>query len=438
MLSIQYLLVFSMIYLILFHFLDFEKKNDVKWVNLIIFMMLGIFDIIRQIRYGYQPIREYDALIGLGAVFLIGLYALSEFKSWRTWLTIGLAIFISTFISTVTAGFVLTVLGRDLALLTVNATYNIIGGGAAALLLFILNQITKKMNLKINAYALNRVEIGFIIFFLLIFGFFVTAIYTLGGASEDEVLGALMSFLALLSGVIGIYFVIYLATQKSVIKDVQSREKQQELIFYEQEQNYERMNARNEEIRIFRHNIEDELLYLHDLLYGCETEKAIAYVTKMRGNLAIIDQSVGKDTGSKAVNASWYALVNAEKYADITATWIGKIPHYIGIDNRDMVLLFSNLLSNAFEAAKESSDKYVIVKVNGKETGLFMSVKNSYQNEVKKSLNGGFVTSKADKENHGIGTRIIKNVIEKYDGEIEFVHSGDAFTVLISFSGNIY
>jgi len=231
---------------------------------------------------------------------------------------------------------------------------------------------------------------------------------------------------------------LYISLQKSVIKDVQSREKQQELIFYEQEQNYERMNTRNEEIRIFRHNIQDELLYLHDLLHDCETEKAIAYITKMRGNLDIIDQTVGEDTGSKAVNASWYALVNDEKYTDIIATWIGKIPYYIGMDDRDMVLLFSNLLSNAFEAAKESSDKYVTVKINGKENGLFMSIKNSYQNEIKKHLNGDFVTSKADKESHGIGTRIIKNVIAKYDGKIEFCHSSDEFTVLISFNGNIY
>ena len=216
------------------------------------------------------------------------------------------------------------------------------------------------------------------------------------------------------------------------------KDKQQAAIFYEQEQNYERMQAKNEALGVFRHNIQDELLYLHDLLHAGETEKAIRYITKMRGCLNDTHHAVGEDTGSKAVNASWHALINDEQYADICATWIGKIPYHISIDSRDLVLLFSNLLSNAFEAAKEASDKYVTVKINSKENGLFMSIKNSYRIEIKRSLNGDFITSKADKENHGIGVRIIKNVIAKYNGKVELSYSNAMFVVLISFNGDIY
>jgi signal transduction histidine kinase len=423
-----------MIYLIVFHFLDFEQTKNVKWLNVTIFIFLGSLDTMGHIHYGYQLVRGYDTLIVLGAIFLVNLYALDGFKSWQAWLVIGLSIFISTFVSTVAAGFTFAVMGRDIYLLHMNATDRVIGMLSGILLFLILYGLTNRLKLKMNIYALTKGEVVFITIFLSVFGFFVVDIYAL----VDHQWGVWRSFLALLSGSVAIYFIMYFATQKSVIKDVENRVKQQELIFHEQQQNYERMNKRNEEIKIFRHNIEDELLYVHNLLNDCEIEEAMMYIKKMRESLEIVEQAVGYDTGSKAVNASWYSLTNNKRYKEITATWIGKIPHHMSIDNRDLVLLFSNLLNNAFEAAKQSSDKYVTVKINEKENGLFISIKNSYQGEIKKALNGDFITSKVDKENHGFGTQIIKNIIVKHNGKIEFSHSGDEFFVLIFFNRDIY
>jgi len=247
-----------------------------------------------------------------------------------------------------------------------------------------------------------------------------------------------MIFFILLNGFVTICLLMLLIKQKSHIKELRCKEKQQAFIFYEQEQNYERLNTGKEALELFRHNIQDELLYLHDLLYSGETAKANLYITKMRGCLDGIHYALGEDTGSKAVNASWNALINDEQYEDVCATWIGKIPCHISIDNRDLVLLFSNLLHNAFEGAKEAHDKYVTVKINSKENGLFISIKNSYQQEIKKSFNGDFITSKADKENHGIGIRLIKSVIKKYEGKVEFSHTNEMFVVLIFFNGNMY
>ena len=414
--------------------MNFRKKKDVKWINLTVFIVLGIFDVIRHVYYGYQPVRLYDTLIGLSVVFLVGIYVLDGLKLWRFYVAVGIAISIAIFISTIAAGFTLALLGRDITLVQTNAIYSSIGMLSGLLLFLILYGLIKILKLEINVHAIAKGEVGFITLFLIFFGFFINDIYVLG----YNQLGLSISFLALLSGIVGIYFIVYLATQKNIIKEIQWREKQQELIFYEQEQNYNRMNAKNEEIRIFRHNIQDELLYLHDLLYNGEIKKANAYITKMRGSLNTIEQGRGEDTGSKVVNASWYALMADERYKNIVATWVGKIPPQFLIDNRDMVLLFSNLLNNAFEAASQSREKYVIVKVNGKENGLFISIKNSYQGEIKKSLNYDFLTSKADKENHGIGIRIVKKIIEKYDGKVEFSHSKDEFIVLIAFNGNIY
>ena len=445
MFSIQYALAFWMIDLILFRILNFEPQKEVKRLSLTLFIMLGVFDLVRHIHYGYQPVSGYATLIGFGALFVTGVYAIGTFQSWRAWLSVGLVILIAMFISLVADGFIFTLLRIDTTLSAkMRSIYDVIGISAGALLLFVFYQVVKKFNwnVRVNADALTKMEVVLIIFFLFVFGYFVTAIYALGRGHEHQGLGALISFLALLSGIVALYLMMHLAKQKSVIKEVESREKQQALVIKQQMKHDELMSARNEEIKVFRHNIHDELTYLHGLLLNSECEKSILYVRKMRGVLTDIDQKTKVvDTGSKAVNASWNVLINDEQYQEITATWTGKLPVDLLIDDRDLLLLFSNVLSNAFEAAQKASDKYVKVKIDRKDNGLFINVSNSYSDAVQKTAAHDFVTSKADQGNHGIGTRIIKNVIDKYKkyhGQVQFSYSDGNFWIAIFFNGDIY
>ena len=42
-----------------------------------------------------------------------------------------------------------------------------------------------------------------------------------------------------------------------------------------------------------------------------------------------------------------------------------------------------------------------------------------------------FHTTKPDEENHGRGVRIIRQIIARYDGTVEFTDKGDIFEVAI-------
>lgn len=55
---------------------------------------------------------------------------------------------------------------------------------------------------------------------------------------------------------------------------------------------------------------------------------------------------------------------------------------------------------------------------------LFLEIKNSAA--AAPVQQGDFLlTSKEDKENHGIGTRNMKRVIEKYDGMLSWEYDGE-------------
>ncbi len=88
---------------------------------------------------------------------------------------------------------------------------------------------------------------------------------------------------------------------------------------------------------------------------------------------------------------------------------------YSGIEEIDKVCLIINLLDNAIEATKrlhlrEMPEIKMEMRSDGEQVTVYI------ENALAKNEKFSFITSKADKFNHGLGTAIIKQVIDKYNG----------------------
>ena len=55
----------------------------------------------------------------------------------------------------------------------------------------------------------------------------------------------------------------------------------------------------------------------------------------------------------------------------------------------------------------------------------------NYSNGIFDIKNGAFQTTKADKSNHGIGLRRVKNIVEKNGGQMLAEPCKDGFSVLV-------
>lgn len=84
----------------------------------------------------------------------------------------------------------------------------------------------------------------------------------------------------------------------------------------------------------------------------------------------------------------------------------------------DIYSLFGNALENAMEAVMRLDEKYRNIDVVVHRVGNMVSVNvtNPYGGEVELDSEGFPVTSKEDKNFHGIGIRSIRNIAEKYGG----------------------
>lgn len=88
----------------------------------------------------------------------------------------------------------------------------------------------------------------------------------------------------------------------------------------------------------------------------------------------------------------------------------------IVLADEDIIVILSNLLNNAIEACEQCQKRKIVkLKFINEEDALIISVKNTYENALTVK-DGIYMTTKRDKNEHGIGIHNIINVIKKYNG----------------------
>lgn len=89
----------------------------------------------------------------------------------------------------------------------------------------------------------------------------------------------------------------------------------------------------------------------------------------------------------------------------------------IKIGDEDLVVILSNLLDNAIEACQKQEGKKIIkLKFMTDEDGVILSVKNTHSGLMGMDQGQFYTTKTMRREEHGIGIKNIKRVIEKYGG----------------------
>ncbi|MGP1433391.1 MAG: ATP-binding protein [Catonella sp.] len=100
----------------------------------------------------------------------------------------------------------------------------------------------------------------------------------------------------------------------------------------------------------------------------------------------------------------------------------------INISDEDIVVILSNLLSNAIEACEKYSGKKIIkLKFVQEGDNIIISVKNTYNGKLG-IKDGEIQTSKLyEIDEHGIGIKNIIDVIEKYQGSYTIQNDKEEF-----------
>ncbi len=189
---------------------------------------------------------------------------------------------------------------------------------------------------------------------------------------------------------------------------------------------YIEMNEKNTELRRFRHDTKNLLFALSSLISDKKYEQASEYIEKMQEE---IEANKGKafDTGNFIADALLESKAKTAAQNDIIMTVEGNIPAN-RIENVNLVILISNLVDNAIEAAMQvEGEKKIEIQSILKKNIWILSVKNSCVQDVVIRENR-IETTKEEKESHGFGISNIERVAKKYGGNLKLSCENRVFT----------
>ena len=187
-----------------------------------------------------------------------------------------------------------------------------------------------------------------------------------------------------------------------------------------------------EEIRSVRHDLKNHFVCI-DLLAKQEKYKEIRdYIRKFSQEAQNPDGAVlftGNDTLDAILNTKFSF---AEQKGIRCAAEVSCAQLHLA--QGDISVLMGNLLDNACEAAGRAREKKISVKILRQGNYVSICVENTVAAPVL-AENPGLETTKEDRSLHGLGTKNIRKIVEKYGGMMEYREEGKLFIcdILIPF-----
>ncbi|MCR5042354.1 MAG: GHKL domain-containing protein [Clostridia bacterium] len=190
--------------------------------------------------------------------------------------------------------------------------------------------------------------------------------------------------------------------------------------------NFEKMNRSNEEIRRFRHDFRNHMIVVTSFLGANQAEAAAEYLRGIDSEYGVTERRIS--TGNFVVDAILSAKQAAAAETGTELSFSGMIPAS-GIENADLCTVVGNLVDNAVESARRFPGKRrVSVRAGVRDGRLTLTVANPVEKRVE-IKNNRVRTTKADRKNHGIGLKNAEAAVKKYDGALILSCTDTEFTV---------
>ncbi|MBO5322797.1 MAG: sensor histidine kinase [Oscillospiraceae bacterium] len=185
-------------------------------------------------------------------------------------------------------------------------------------------------------------------------------------------------------------------------------------------ESYDNLRRQHEEVMMLRHDMLRHFRTLHDM--GGD-EKRTEYLAGLIGQNQKIRPIV--ESGNKMLDI----ILNGRLGAAVDAGIRVEIPHItapseLPLSDPDLCAMVMNIVDNAITAASETDAPYILLKIHEKDGYLAIVCENSFDPQETEA-------KKETVPKHGLGLKIIRNIVEKYRGAIIAENNGNCFSVKI-------
>lgn len=181
--------------------------------------------------------------------------------------------------------------------------------------------------------------------------------------------------------------------------------------------------ARLAELREVRHDVKNQYAYMQTMLEAGRYEDLKAYFNELVGTFSKPLYGV-VESGNAMIDSVLNLALSKVRAAGLRLDVRVAVPPELPFARSGILALFTNVIDNAAEACVREgfAGAQIEVTVGMQGDYLLFCVTNPTRKE---RVPEAGATSKADKKMHGIGTRIIRKVVKKYNGYYRcFVRDG--------------
>lgn len=215
----------------------------------------------------------------------------------------------------------------------------------------------------------------------------------------------------------------------------QMLERTRQLKAYEDELVYlEQMEKKEEKHSELIHNMNHYFIAIGELARVEHCEQIVSLVEELNGKLLQNERIFYSN--HKVLNAILSEKANEASEQKIKMDiYVEPFLRLGSISDGDLVAMFGNLLDNAIEAAAQCEDdkRKIIVRIYMENDGKICVVKLvNYFATPRIQHKSGFVSTKKNRELHGIGIKSVEKTAKKYNGYLQFLIEGEKIlTILI-------
>lgn len=238
--------------------------------------------------------------------------------------------------------------------------------------------------------------------------------------SWDDYFEITMSKVVVFSVLLIINLLSYYAYQRMQLQAKEMLENQllkQQKEYYKER--YEDAEKQWAALRKMRHDMKNNcILHMHYLENG-QYDKLKESYEKLLEDATWEKRMI--HTGNIGIDSIVNFKSEMAKEQKVSVNCMAEVRSNIRADYADMNILFGNLFDNAIEAVAKISEeeRCIELKILADETAMLIEVGNPYVGNLVRDAKGSIATIKRDKDNHGLGLKIIKSVVEKYHGMLE-------------------
>lgn len=162
-----------------------------------------------------------------------------------------------------------------------------------------------------------------------------------------------------------------------------------------------------------RHDTKNHFACMDRLLSQGKYDSLKEYFYTLAKDIYAKDTQIetGNEIVNQVVNIKCATVQKLNIPMDIKIT----LPRHLNIPDHLLCSLVANLLDNAIEASRKITDPQIFIEMKMVKSYLSLTVKNKINTQMQENPLT-VKTTKQDRQNHGLGRQIVKDIVQKYNG----------------------